>query len=112
MHDLPFDRYRPEPGHPHWSRLAAEAHALAAELAPGLAPPRSGGVERRHRLRAHATTLRNFADNRRRAGEGRHDLWPLYFIWTVLRTCNFRCDYCDDHDRGPARPASPPATLR
>jgi molybdenum cofactor biosynthesis enzyme MoaA len=39
-------------------------------------------------------------------GGGREDLRPLYFIWTLVRTCNFRCPYCDDH-RGRRYPDLP-----
>jgi len=64
----------------------------------------SGG--RRRRIAAHATALNNYRINRRRHTAGRWDLLPLYFIWTVHRTCNFRCAYCDDH-RGRRYPDLP-----
>lgn len=92
-----FRLYHPRAGHPDWPRCQAEARALAARLRPELEPPQRGGAERRRRLRSYATAARNYVENRRRARQGREDLLPLYFIWTLLRTCNFRCDYCDDH---------------
>lgn len=103
---LPFRLYRPAPGHPDWPSLAAEAGGLARRLAPGLEPARRGRAERRRRARSYATTARCFLTNRRLAKQGREDLRPLYFIWTLLRTCNFRCTYCDDH-RGQKYPDLP-----
>lgn len=41
--------------------------------------------------------MTNYMINRKRASEGREDLLPQFFIWTMLRTCNYRCEYCDDH---------------
>lgn len=92
-----FRRYRPRPGHPDWPRLQAEARALAAELRPKLEPPQRGWPRLRRRLRAWRTAGGNYLANRRLARAGREDLRPLYFIWTTLRTCNFLCTYCDDH---------------
>ncbi len=92
-----FDRYRPRAGHPDWQRLAAEASALADEIRPGLEQPRRGWLEHRRRLRSYRTALRNFSVNWSLERQGRHDLRPLYFIWTTLRRCNFACEYCDDH---------------
>ncbi|MBK9033778.1 MAG: radical SAM protein [Myxococcales bacterium] len=92
-----FRRYVPRPGHPDWVRLDAEARALVDALRPGLAPPRRGRAEVRRRARSWRTAASNYLVNRRRARAGREDLRPLYFIWTTLRPCNFRCTYCDDH---------------
>jgi MoaA/NifB/PqqE/SkfB family radical SAM enzyme len=101
-----FSLYRPRDGHPDWERLADEARALAATLLPSLERPRTGRAERRRRARSHATAFGNFVRNRRLDRAGREDLRPLYFIWTVLRACNFRCTYCDDH-RGRKYPDLP-----
>lgn len=103
---LAFRLYHPRPGHPDWSRLQAEAVELAQRLLPQLAPPRTGLVELRRRWHSYATTARCYLRNRRLVRAGREDLRPLYFIWTVLRACNFRCDYCDDH-RGERYPELP-----
>ncbi len=92
-----FARYQPRAGHPDWPRLAAEARTLADELRPELEPRRRGWAEIRRRARSHRTALHNFFVNRRLERSGRHDLRPLYFIWTTLRRCNFACDYCCDH---------------
>lgn len=92
-----FSRYVPRAGHPDFPRLAREARALAARLGPGLEPPRRGPREAMRRLSSYRTALASYRENRRRARAGREDLLPLYFIWTTLRPCNFRCDYCDDH---------------
>ena len=101
-----FRLYRPRDGHPEWPLLEAEAHAMSAFVLPRLARPDSGPREWRRRGRAYATALANYAVNRRLMRAGREDLRPLYFIWTVLRTCNFRCRYCDDH-RGERYPELP-----
>ncbi len=87
--------------------LEREARALAADLLPTLDRPRVSRVRLR-RARAYWTAARNFVDNRRLARQGREDLHPLYFIWTLLRTCNFSCSYCDDH-RGSKYPDLPAA---
>jgi len=92
-----FQRYRPRPGDPDWPRLMAEARDLARRLRPGLRAPRTGIREWRRRAQSYRTAATSFVENRRRARAGREDLLPLYFIWTTLRPCNFRCDYCDDH---------------
>ncbi len=101
-----FQYYQPQPGHPDWPALFAEARARADALGPTLEPPRRGRAELRRRARSYATFARNYAANWRRARAGRQDLLPLYFIWTLLRDCNFRCDYCDDH-RGRKYPDLP-----
>jgi MoaA/NifB/PqqE/SkfB family radical SAM enzyme len=92
-----FRHYRPRSGHPDWARLGREARELCEGLRPTLAPPRRGVRELSRRARAYGTAARTYLENRRRARAGREDLLPLYFIWTALRPCNFRCDYCDDH---------------
>ena len=93
---------------PDWERLRAEAAELAAEIGPLLEEPRRGPAEWRRRGRSVATAVQNYLENRRRTARGREDLLPLYFIWTLLRPCNFRCDYCDDH-RGRRYPELPRA---
>ncbi len=92
-----FNLYQPRAGHPDWPRLATEASELAAELRPRLRKPEGGLRHQRRRASAIATTARNYLTNRKRARSGREDLYPLYFIWTMLRACNFECTYCDDH---------------
>ncbi len=92
-----FELYQPKANHPKWPELFDHASKLAAELKPRLAAPESRFDGGRRKAHAYATAVRNFADNRKKAAAGRDDLWPLYFIWTTLRTCNFDCSYCDDH---------------
>jgi len=106
MTAIEFDLYHPRPEHPDWQTLAADAAAIAAEVRPSLELPRRGWAERRRRMRGKATAARNYLRNRRLDRRGREDLRPLYFIWTVLRTCNFDCSYCDDH-RGRKYPDLP-----
>lgn len=79
---------------------------MARRLVPRLQAPRRGLPDLRRRWHSYATTGRNFLINRRLIRAGREDLRPLYFIWTLLRTCNFRCEYCDDH-RGQRYPDLP-----
>ncbi|MCC6217717.1 MAG: radical SAM protein [Polyangiaceae bacterium] len=103
---LPLCRYRPRAGHPDLARLHAEALAIADEVRPRLVPPPGGLIEARRRARSYATFAANYVENRRRARQGREDFLPLYFIWTLLRACNFTCTYCDDH-RGRKYPELP-----
>lgn len=91
---------------PELERLRSQATELAREIAPGLERPRRGPREWRRRARSIQTATANYVENRKRAAQGREDLLPLYFIWTTLRPCNFRCDYCDDH-RGRRYPELP-----
>jgi MoaA/NifB/PqqE/SkfB family radical SAM enzyme len=99
-------RRPPRAGRFDLPRLHDEARALAARLRPRLARPRSRLADLPRRARALADAARGYLENRRRAREGREDLVPLYFIWTTHRSCNFRCDYCDDH-RGHRYPDLP-----
>jgi molybdenum cofactor biosynthesis enzyme MoaA len=91
---------------PSLERLEREGAALARELLPGLERPRAPRPAAPPRARAAAPPPRTYAINRRLEREGRGDLRPLYFIWTLLRTCNFACTYCDDH-RGQRYPELP-----
>lgn len=91
-----FQHYRARPGHPDWAVLEAEAGELAERIRPQLKPPPRWG-DRWRRLHSYATVTRNYLANRRLARAGRQDFWPLYLIWTVHRSCNMRCTYCDDH---------------
>ncbi len=103
---LEFHLYRPRAGHPDWRSLDAAAAEIAGRVLPELETPRGGAREWLRRVRAYATTAHHFVVNRRLLRAGREDLRPLYFIWTLLRTCNFRCPYCDDH-RGQRYPDLP-----
>jgi len=94
---LQFDSYQPRDGHPNWDKLHAEAVALAEQLRPALDRPRRGIAETKRRASSYTTAAHNYLTNRRLQREGREDLRPLYFIWTMLRSCNFDCSYCDDH---------------
>jgi len=54
-------------------------------------------ADRLRKAKSLATATRNYFINRRRFQQGNHALRPMYFIWTMLYSCNFRCTYCDDH---------------
>ncbi len=82
---------------PDWQTLNARAHIMAHELLPRLERPQEGLALYQRKLAAYRTTLQNFFYNRSLDREGREDFRPLYFIWTVVRACNFLCTYCDDH---------------
>lgn len=92
-----FHHYTARSGHPDWLELHAEARALADRIRPQLEAPVSFWIDCHRYLRSCATALRNHVANWHLTCVCRHDLWPLYFIWTTHRTCNFRCSYCDDH---------------
>lgn len=92
-----FKHYQPAAGDPDWQRLLAEAEEIVAEARPMLERPRRGLAELGRRTAAYRQALGNFRKNRSLARQGREDLRPLYFIWTLLRNCNFGCEYCDDH---------------
>ena len=101
-----FHHYGPRSGHFIWSDLQGEARELAARIRPGLSPPAPRWRTAWRKMRGITTLLGNHLANHRLARQGREDLWPLYFIWSVHRACNFRCQYCDDH-RGHKHPDLP-----
>jgi MoaA/NifB/PqqE/SkfB family radical SAM enzyme len=86
--------------------MAREARELADRLGPSLERPRRDWRYWRRRARSIRTVVENYRTNRRRHHARSEELLPLYFIWTVLRTCNFYCTYCDDH-RGQKYPDLP-----
>ena len=92
-----FRHYVPQAGHPGWPQLLQRAKAQARVLRPLLERPQQGPARWRRQARSWATAAANYRENRSRAAAGRQDWLPLYFIWTLLRPCNFRCSYCDDH---------------
>lgn len=92
-----FQLYQPRAGHPDWPVLMQEARELAAELRPLLSKPDNAMRNLRRRMSSYRTLAQNYLYNRKLTQDGREDLRPLYFIWTLLRTCNFACEYCDDH---------------
>jgi MoaA/NifB/PqqE/SkfB family radical SAM enzyme len=101
---VPFSRryYTPQADHPDWEMLHAEARRLASEILPGIHTDRDDSwkdqwADRWRAIRSIASAARNYWTNRRRWRQDNHALRPLYFIWTMLYPCNFRCTYCDDH---------------
>jgi MoaA/NifB/PqqE/SkfB family radical SAM enzyme len=97
-----FRNYMRKADHPDWGALQSQAELLAREILPLIHTDRDDSL--RYRLadrwrscRSVATASRNYVINRRRWKAGNHALRPLYFIWSMLYPCNFRCTYCDDH---------------
>ncbi|MBW2525082.1 MAG: radical SAM protein [Deltaproteobacteria bacterium] len=101
-----FQLYQPAAGHPDWPRLADQAKRRAGELRSKLVRPRRDRAHYARVAKSYRTLVENFGKNLRLSRAGREDLRPLYFIWTLLRACNFRCEYCDDH-RGRKYPDLP-----
>jgi len=96
-----FKLYQPGPGHPDWDRIFEDARKQAREIAGRIALDENTLSERvqleRRRFAGYATAARNYIENRKRFKSHNHSLRPLYYIWTMLNACNFRCSYCDDH---------------
>lgn len=92
-----FSHYRPRAGHPDWQRLSDEAKKHAKEILPLLDPPSSRGDVGRRQLAAASTYAKGYLFNKGLQRQGREDFRPFVLHWTALRTCNFSCSYCDDH---------------
>jgi MoaA/NifB/PqqE/SkfB family radical SAM enzyme len=105
---LRFRHYLPKPGHPDWARLQEQAMRQVAEVLPNLHKDEDDTVfdklrDRARILHSQASALNNFRINRQRLKAGNHAFRPLYFIWSMINACNFRCSYCEDN-RGNAYP--------
>jgi MoaA/NifB/PqqE/SkfB family radical SAM enzyme len=88
--------------HPDWDSLHGEARRLANQILPRIHTDRDDSLKDRcadgwRAARSIVTAGRNYWINRRRWRQDNHALRPLYFIWSMLYPCNFRCTYCDDH---------------
>jgi len=99
---LRFKHYTPSSDHPDWDEIHERAVEEARKIAPLIHTDHDDTVVERtadklRQARSLATAAGNYRINRRRWKEGNHALRPLYFIWTMLYKCNFRCTYCDDH---------------
>ncbi|HPO14469.1 MAG TPA: radical SAM protein [Candidatus Hydrogenedentes bacterium] len=99
---IAFRHYAQKEGHPDWDTLQAEAKRLADEILPKIHKDSDDTLKDRcadtwRAARSIATACNNYRINRRRWKQDNHALRPLYFIWTMLYPCNFRCTYCDDH---------------
>jgi MoaA/NifB/PqqE/SkfB family radical SAM enzyme len=95
--DLRFRHYEPRAEHVAWPELHGEALELTDRIRPLLRAPAPPLRTAWRRARGISTLVRNHVCNQVLAWRGREDLWPLYFIWSVHRACDFRCSYCDDH---------------
>lgn len=49
------------------------------------------------KIKSYKTLIVNWIHNFKKSLQKKDDYFPLYFIWTTLRSCNFDCSYCDDH---------------
>jgi molybdenum cofactor biosynthesis enzyme MoaA len=99
---ITFRHYRPEGGHPDWKAIHEQAIEKAKEIAPLIHADAHDtlvdrAADRVRKMNSLATSINNYRINRRRWKQGNHALRPLYFIWSMLYPCNFRCTYCDDH---------------
>jgi MoaA/NifB/PqqE/SkfB family radical SAM enzyme len=97
-----FHYYQPGDGHPDWKALHERAVAQARELEPLIHQDADDTAvdkiaDAARKTKSLATSINNYFVNRSRWKNGDHALRPMYFIWTMLYTCNFRCTYCDDH---------------
>lgn len=99
---LTFQHYQPRPGHPDWEDCLAEARLRANEVKGLIVKDADLTLAGRRRKRwrrwsAYKSAAGNFLVNRYRMRRGNHAFRPLYAIWTMLNSCNFRCSYCDNH---------------
>ena len=97
-----FQHYSRKEDHPDWEALRAEARRLADVILPEIHKDSDDTVRDKagdawRAVRSIGTACRAYGINRSRWRHGNHALRPLYFIWTLLYPCNFRCTYCDDH---------------
>ncbi|MBP8130449.1 MAG: radical SAM protein [Candidatus Hydrogenedentes bacterium] len=95
-------RYTPRAGHPDLDACLAEAQTLAADIRPLLLKDADLSFadrcrDRWRKVRALRRSAANYLVNRGRYKGGNHALRPLYVIWTMCNSCNFRCNYCDNH---------------
>ncbi len=94
--------YTPQPGHPDLDTCLQRARDLSEQILPQIRKDadltrQDRWRDRIRKARALKKTAENYAANRARYRRGDHALRPLYVIWTLLNTCNFRCTYCDNH---------------
>jgi len=99
---LKFEHYKPRDDHPDWKAIHEQAIAQAREIEPLIHTDADDtavdrAADRLRMAKSLATAANNYRINRARWKDGNHALRPMYFIWTLLYTCNFRCTYCDDH---------------
>jgi len=99
---LNFNYYTPKDGHPDWKSVHERAVEYAREIEPLIHTDADDtavdkAADQLRKAKSLATYTRNYLINRKRFREGNHALRPMYFIWTMLYSCNFRCTYCDDH---------------
>jgi MoaA/NifB/PqqE/SkfB family radical SAM enzyme len=99
---LRFELYQPKAEHPSWESLHQEAVERARNIAPLIHWDQDDTAldklaDAARTPASLATALNNYRITRQRFAAGNHALRPMYFIWTLLYHCNFRCSYCDDH---------------
>jgi MoaA/NifB/PqqE/SkfB family radical SAM enzyme len=99
---LHFKFYQPRADHPDWKAIHEQAVDQARAIAPLIHTDDDDTLidrasDRLRKMKGLATAANNYLINRQRWQDGNHALRPMYFIWSMLYTCNFRCTYCDDH---------------
>ena len=99
---LNFNFYSPRDGHPNWNAIHDTAIERAREIEPLIHKDSDDTsvdkiADALRKSKSVATAANNFRINRQRWKNDNHALRPMYFIWTMLYGCNFRCAYCDDH---------------
>jgi len=96
-----FKLYKPSAGHPGWEQIFRDAEDQARQIAQVITLDRHTLPEKlaleKRRWAGYKTAAQNYFINRKRLRDHNHSFRPLYYIWTMLNACNFRCAYCDDH---------------
>ena len=99
---IKFKHYKRKDDHPDWDAIHEKAVAQANEILPLIHTDKDDTIvdttaDKVRIAKSIASAGANFIENKKRWKAGNHALRPLYFIWTMLYSCNFRCTYCDDH---------------
>lgn len=102
MEPIIFKNYKHHSENINWKNALQEAETLYNEIAPKLFKQSDASLKEKtkkyyRKFRGFKQSAANYIINKRRLSAGNHALRPLYTIWTMLNSCNFRCTYCDNH---------------
>ena len=102
MGALTFQHYSPQEGYPDLAACQEKAQEYAHRILPNIRKNRDLTYRDRaadavRKTQALKKIVSNIFINRARYQQNDHAFRPLYAIWTMLNACNFRCDYCDNH---------------